>query len=82
VPFAIAFDTHVRRAISVKTPTTHENRADHTDGIRSSQDCLINHYHIENACGILKIFPLCAHAPHCSKHIGLSAACRGHSGLL
>ncbi|WP_425993004.1 hypothetical protein [Afipia sp. DC4300-2b1] len=30
-----------------KRPATHENRADHTDGIRSSQDCLIDMYRFE-----------------------------------
>jgi hypothetical protein len=82
VPFAIAIDTHVRRAISVKMPATHENRADHTDGIRSSQDCLIIHYHIENAVGILKNSERCALSPHCDNHIEQDAACRGHFGLL
>jgi hypothetical protein len=38
-----------------KRPATHENRADHTDGLWSSQDDLISCYHIEIADLILEI---------------------------
>jgi hypothetical protein len=48
VPFAIAVDTHApSRDFREKRPATHGNRADHTDGFRSSQDCLITMYQIE-----------------------------------
>jgi hypothetical protein len=48
VPFAIAVDTHApSRDFREKRPATHGNRADHTDGLWSSQDCLITMYHIE-----------------------------------
>jgi hypothetical protein len=51
--FAIAVDTHApSRDFREKRPATHGNRADHTDGLRSSQDCLITMYQIEMACEI------------------------------
>jgi hypothetical protein len=55
VPFAIAVDTYApSRDFREKRPATHGNRADHTDGLRSSQDCLITIYRFEIAWKILE----------------------------
>ncbi|MBQ8104693.1 MAG: hypothetical protein IJ127_17645 [Afipia sp.] len=53
-------DTHAPpRDFREKRPATHENRADHTDGLRSSQDCLIDMYRFELTYEIgEKILPL------------------------
>jgi type IV pilus biogenesis protein CpaD/CtpE len=53
-------DTHAPpRDFREKRPATHENRADHTDGLRSSQDYPVDKYRIEMACEIReKVRPL------------------------